>query len=75
MRERKGEKGIEKWRSSFPAKKELQFNCSLTIVSITRVILPNYYSFFSSNYCSFSSIKNAVLLLSLLKYFKKKDST
>ncbi len=46
-----------------PAKKELQFNCSLTIVSITRVIWPKNYSFFSSNNCSFSSIKNAVLLL------------
>jgi len=55
-----------------PAKKELQFNCSLTIVSITRVIWPQNYSFFSSNNCSFSSIKNAVLLLSLLKNFDKK---
>jgi hypothetical protein len=57
---------------SYPAKKELQFNCSLTIVFITRVIWPQNYSFFSSNNCSFSSIQNAVLLLSLLKYFDKK---
>ena len=53
-----------------PAKKELQFNCSLTIVSITRVIWPQNYSFFSSNNCSFSSIKNAVLLPSLLNNFE-----
>jgi hypothetical protein len=39
------EKLIKKW--SRPAKKELQFNCSLTIVSITRVIWPQNYSFFS----------------------------
>lgn len=53
-------------------KKELQFNCSLTIVSITRVIWPQNYSFFSSNNCSFSSIKNAVLLLPLIENFDKK---
>ncbi len=63
---------VWKKSSSIPAKKELQFNCSLTIVSITRVIWPQNYSFFSSNNCSFSSIKNAVLLLSLLKDFDKK---
>jgi hypothetical protein len=32
-------------RVNIPAKKELQFNCSLTIVSITRVIWPQNYSF------------------------------
>jgi hypothetical protein len=63
---------LEIFQARCPAKKELQFNCSLTIVSITRVIWPQNYSFFSLNNCSFSSIINAVLLLSLLKKFDKK---